>query len=77
MGFKDSGLWLVIGSAVAVALRTIQIVVIARLALRDTKPVERGRIIESLSKTRQFSPLPLPRRRTQAVARTLPDDVGS
>jgi hypothetical protein len=36
------GFWFVIGSAAAVALRTIQIIFLALLALRGTKPTERG-----------------------------------
>jgi len=48
---------------------------LAELALKDTIPSERGKIIESLAKTKQFSHLSLPSRtRPQARARVVPED---
>ena len=61
MGLEDPALWLVIGSIVAALVRPVQNIIIARMALRGAKPSERGKIIESLAKTKQFSPLQFPR----------------
>ena len=33
---------------------------LAELALKGVKPADRGKVIESLAKTKQFSPTPLP-----------------
>lgn len=62
MGPRDPGLWLVIGSILAAFVRPVQNIIIARMALRGSKPSERGKILDSLAKTKQFSPVQLPRR---------------
>lgn len=46
---------------------------LAELALKDAKPSERGKIIESLAKTKQFGHVFLPSR-PGLGARTTPDD---
>ena len=67
MGLQDSGFWLVIGPIAAALIRPVQNIILARMALRGTKPSERGKIIDSLAKTRQFSPMQLPRRTRRQV----------
>jgi hypothetical protein len=69
VGPGDPELWLVILAASSALLglarekiRADRDRALAELALRDAKPSERGKIIESLAKTKQFSPLQLPRR---------------
>jgi len=57
MGFEDATTWMAIGTAAtasAAAFRPIGNIIIFFLAVRDAKPDERSKIIDSLAKTRQF-----------------------
>jgi hypothetical protein len=69
MAPRDPEFWLVtLGASSAVLglirekIRADRDKALAELALRGARPAERGKIIESLARTRQFSPLHLPRR---------------
>jgi hypothetical protein len=81
LGFSDPELWLVVVTASSVLLRVVREKIradrdkaLAEMALRDAKPSERQKIIDSLAKTKQFSPLPFVPRRSRPQVEPPPTD---
>lgn len=74
MGIKDPAVWFAILSASSAVLALVREKIradnnraLAELALQGSKPSERDKIINSLAKTKQFSPMQLPRRSPRQV----------